>query len=207
VPEIRAPAAEVCSESLAQARVIARFRPTAWLRLDLARTAVNRKDMNVADEQIAAAGHTVTGAFSTAASADVAPADNAIRPDQIRVSEMIGELIFDVSDRKLGNVVDIVLDPDGTVGAFVIGMRGGNGAVVKQLAVSMAGLKSDNDHQTLDRTPDQLQQAASYQLERGNATQSSGSSGNAATPSRGSGSMKPPPEDDPAEKYRPGRRQ
>jgi sporulation protein YlmC with PRC-barrel domain len=148
VPEIRAPAAEGCSESLAQARVIARFRPTAWLRLDLARTAVNRKDMNVADEQIAAAGHTVTGAFSTAASADVAPADNAIRPDQIRASEMIGELIFDVSDRKLGNVVDIVLDPDGTVGAFVIGMRGGNGAVVKQLAVSMAGLKSDNDHET-----------------------------------------------------------
>jgi sporulation protein YlmC with PRC-barrel domain len=167
----------------------------ALLRLDLARTAITHKDMKVADEQLGAVGHGLTGAFAVAAAPDDWPVGEGIRPDQIRASQMLGEPVYNVDDHKVGNVIDIVLDKDGTIDAIVIGIPGASGAGVKNVAVPITELKSDNSHRTLDRTPDQLQQATNYQLDGGNPVMTTGS-----------GATKPP-EDDPAYKYRPGRRQ
>jgi sporulation protein YlmC with PRC-barrel domain len=74
-----------------------------------------------------------------------------IQPNQIRASKMIGRSIYDVQNRNIGSVKDLVLDSDGRVAAVV--------------AISMSDVKTDNNRLTLDRSKEQLQQMAEYQLE------------------------------------------
>ena len=88
-----------------------------------------------------------------------------IKPDQMRASKIIGEDVYDVQNRKLGDVKDLVLDKDGKVAAVVVGVGGFLGVGEKDVAVSMSDLKTDNNRLTLDRTKEQLQQAANYQLQ------------------------------------------
>lgn len=54
----------------------------ALLRLDLARTAVNHKDLNLADEQVAAVAHTVTQAFADSTPPGSAPGISPTAMDQ-----------------------------------------------------------------------------------------------------------------------------
>jgi sporulation protein YlmC with PRC-barrel domain len=87
-----------------------------------------------------------------------------IKPDQIRASKMIGSSVYDRQNQKLGDVQDIILDKDGKVSAVVVGVGGVLGIGGKNVAVKLSDVKTDNNRLTLDRTKDQLQQAANYQL-------------------------------------------
>jgi sporulation protein YlmC with PRC-barrel domain len=87
-----------------------------------------------------------------------------IKPDQMRASKVIGGTVYDRQNQKLGDVKDLVLDKDGRVAAVVIGMGGVLGAGEKDVAVKFSDFKTDNNRLTLDKTKEQLQQAANYQL-------------------------------------------
>ena len=91
----------------------------------------------------------------TATSHDMLP--HSIQTDEIRASKMIGSAVYDVQNRKIGKVDAVVVD----VGSF-LGMGG------KDVAVLPSDIKSDNNRLTLDRTKEQLQQMASYNLENRN---------------------------------------
>jgi sporulation protein YlmC with PRC-barrel domain len=81
---------------------------------------------------------------------------------------MIGSTVYDVQNRNIGKVDDLVLDEDGKVAAVVIDVGSFLGVGGKTVAVQKSDIKSDNNRLTLDRTKEQLQQMAEYSLENRN---------------------------------------
>ena len=87
-----------------------------------------------------------------------------IQADEIRASKMIGSSVYDVQNRKIGSVADVILNKDGKVDAVVIDVGSFLGMGGKNIAVLPNELKTDNNRLTLDRTKEQLQQMANYDL-------------------------------------------
>jgi len=106
-------------------------------------------------------GETAPHARATAAAA----AEAQIQPDQIRASKMIGSAVYDVQNRKIGSVKDLVLDRDGQVASVVVDVGAFLGMGGKYVAVSPRDIKTDHNRLTLDLTKEQLQQAQNYRLE------------------------------------------
>ena len=92
-------------------------------------------------------------------------ADETIQTDQIRASKMIGSMVYDVQNRKIGKVQDLVLNRDGKIAAVVVDVGIFLGMGGKRVAVQLSEVKTDNNRLTLDRTKEQLQQMANYRLE------------------------------------------
>ncbi len=88
-----------------------------------------------------------------------------IQPDQVRASKMIGSSVYDVQNRDIGKVQDVILDHDGRVAAVVVDVGTFLGMGGKDVAVRLSDIKADNNRLTLDMTKEQLQQAQAYQLE------------------------------------------
>ena len=91
-------------------------------------------------------------------------ADETIQTDQIRGSKMIGSAVYDVQNRKIGKVQDLVLNRDGKIAAVVVDVGTFLGMGGKSVGVKLSDLKTDNNRITLDRTKEQLQQMANYRL-------------------------------------------
>ena len=100
-------------------------------------------------------------------------AEETIQADQIRASKMIGSTVYDVQNRNIGKVRDLILDRDGKIAAVVVDVGAFLGMGGKSVAVKLSDLKTDNNRLTLDRTKEQLQQMANYRLE--NRTTGAGS--------------------------------
>src|SRR5690349_13040295 len=94
--------------------------------------------------------------------------ETMIQPDQVRASKMIGSNVYDVHNRKIGHVKDLVLDRGGQVAAVVVDVGAFLGMGGKYVAVSLRDLKTDRNRLTLDLTKEQLQQAENYRLENRN---------------------------------------
>jgi sporulation protein YlmC with PRC-barrel domain len=112
-----------------------------------------------------AAPHATT---TTTQSTTVNRAEETIQTDQIRASKMIGSAVYDVQNRKIGKVRDLILDRDGKIAAVVVDVGTFLGMGGKSVAVKLSDLKTDNNRITLDRTKEQLQQMANYRLENRN---------------------------------------
>jgi sporulation protein YlmC with PRC-barrel domain len=95
-------------------------------------------------------------------------AEQGIQNDQIRASKMIGSSVYDLQNRNIGKVRDLVLDKDGKVAAVVVDVGTFLGMGGKTVAVKLSDLKTDNNRITLDRTKEQLQQMVTYRLENRN---------------------------------------
>jgi sporulation protein YlmC with PRC-barrel domain len=96
---------------------------------------------------------------------NAAVSQTGIQPDQIRASKMLGSTVYDMQNRSIGKVQDLVLDPSGRVDEVVIDIGSFLGMGGKNIAVKLSDIKTDNNRLTLDRTKEQLQQMASYHLE------------------------------------------
>jgi sporulation protein YlmC with PRC-barrel domain len=104
-----------------------------------------------------------TGDSSTMA-APMTTAANHIQPDQVRASKLIGSTVYDVKNRNIGDVKDLILDRDGRVAQVVLDVGAFLGMGGKYVAVSMSDIKTDNNRLTLDRSKEELQQAQAYRL-------------------------------------------
>jgi sporulation protein YlmC with PRC-barrel domain len=109
---------------------------------------------------------TATTHDTRVAASDTLP--HGIQADEIRASKMIGSAVYDVQNRKIGSVDDVILNKDGKVDAVVIDVGSFLGMGGKDVAVLPSDIKTDNNRLTLDRTKEQLQQMASYNLENKN---------------------------------------
>jgi sporulation protein YlmC with PRC-barrel domain len=89
---------------------------------------------------------------------------HSIQPDEVRASKMIGSAVYDVQNRKIGSVADVILNKDGKVDAVVIDVGSFLGMGGKYVAVLPSDIKTDNNRLTLDRSKEQLQQMANYDL-------------------------------------------
>jgi sporulation protein YlmC with PRC-barrel domain len=103
-----------------------------------------------------------------------------IQPDEIRASKMIGSTVYDVQNRSIGSVKDIVLNRSGNVDAVVVDVGSFLGMGGKYVAIPLSDIKTDNNRLTLDRSKEQLQQMANYELENRNT-----GAGTSPSPTRG----------------------
>jgi sporulation protein YlmC with PRC-barrel domain len=135
-------------------------------------------------------------------STKVAPAETTrnvekMQPDQIRVSKFIGRDVYGADGKKIGDVSELVAEPDGKISEVVLSVGGFLGIGDKHVAVKMADLKHDaNGRLTVHLTKDQLSQAPAYEYADRDSmrTGTSGSSASprGATPPLGAGSSTPP---------------
>ena len=88
-----------------------------------------------------------------------------IQSDEVRASKIIGSTVYDLQNRNIGKVTDLVLNKNGTVDVAVLDVGSFLGMGGKYVAIPISDLKTDNNRLTLDRTKEQLQQMAAYQLE------------------------------------------
>jgi sporulation protein YlmC with PRC-barrel domain len=88
-----------------------------------------------------------------------------IQSDEIRASQMIGSSVYDVQNRDIGKVKDLVLNKDGAVDVVVLDVGSFLGMGGKYVAIPISDIKTDNNRLTLDRTKEQLQAMVPYQLE------------------------------------------
>jgi sporulation protein YlmC with PRC-barrel domain len=115
------------------------------------------------------------------------PTGTQIRDDQFRASKWIGSTVYDLHNRDLGSVKDLIIDKDGRVANVVVDVGTFLGMGGKYVAVRPSAIKTDNNRLTLDMTKEQLQQARAYDPE--NTNTGSGSTTSPATGGRvGSGS-------------------
>lgn len=117
--------------------------------------------------------------FAQAAQQD-SQREEYIQPDQMRASKMIGSAVYDVQNRKLGKVEDLVLGRDGKIDLVVVDVGSFLGAGGKNVAVKPTDIKTDNNRLTLDMNKEQLQQTPNYALKDRNT-----GSGTSASPVRG----------------------
>lgn len=107
-------------------------------------------------------------AHAATASTMTNPAGTQIRSDQVRASKMLGSTVYDVQNRDIGSVKDLIIDKDGRVAAAVVDVGTFLGMGGKYVAVPLSAIKTDNNRLTLDMTKEQLQQAQAYNLTNSN---------------------------------------
>ena len=95
---------------------------------------------------------------------------------------MIGATVYDVQNRNIGSVKDLVLDRSGAVDAVVVDVGSFLGMGGKYVAIPLGDIKTDNTRLTLDRNKEQLQQMAKYELENPNT-----GAGTSPSPATGGG--------------------
>jgi sporulation protein YlmC with PRC-barrel domain len=93
-----------------------------------------------------------------------------LMPGQIRATAMNGATVYDVQDKKIGDVKDIILDREGRVAAVVLDVGAFLGMGGKFVAVGMNDIKVSFDTNNkpkfaVDMTKDQLKSAQAYDLD------------------------------------------
>jgi sporulation protein YlmC with PRC-barrel domain len=101
----------------------------------------------------------------TRAGASTATSSTMIQPDEMRASKMIGSTVYDVQNRNIGSVKELILGKDGKIDKVVLDVGSFLGMGGKYVAVPLSDIKTDNNRLTLDRSKEQLQQMAEYRFE------------------------------------------
>ena len=96
------------------------------------------------------------------------PTGTQIRDDKFRASKWIGITVYDLQNRDIGSVKDLIIDKDGRVADVVVDVGTFLGMGGKYIAVEPSAVKTDNNRLTLDMSKEQLQQAQAYNLENTN---------------------------------------
>jgi sporulation protein YlmC with PRC-barrel domain len=131
---------------------------------------------------IAAAAPGAYAQTSTMPMARTAVTSHIIQADEVRASKMIGSSVYDLQNRDIGKVSDLVLNKDGAVDVVVLDVGSFLGMGGKYVGIPISDIKTDHNRLTLDRTKEQLQQMAAYQLE--NTVTGAGTSTSPATGGR-----------------------
>ena len=114
---------------------------------------------------IAAAAPGAYAQTSTMPAARAAVTSHIIQSDEVRASKMIGSAVYDLQNRDIGKVSDLVLNKDGAVDVVVLDVASFLGMGGKYVGIPISDIKTDNKRLTLDRSKEQLQAMAAYQLE------------------------------------------
>ena len=114
---------------------------------------------------VAAAAPGAYAQTNTMSPTHAAVTSHIIQSDEVRASKMIGSTVYDLQNRNIGKVSDLVLNRNGSVDVVVVDVGSFLGVGGKYVAVPLTDIKTDNNRLTLDRTKEQLQLMAAYQLE------------------------------------------
>jgi sporulation protein YlmC with PRC-barrel domain len=85
-----------------------------------------------------------------------------IQPDQMLASKMIGSRVYDLQNRNIGKVRDLIVDRDGMIDFVIVDVSTFLRMGGKRVPVKLSDLKTNNHRLTLDVTKEQLQRMADY---------------------------------------------
>src|SRR5580700_5013359 len=85
-----------------------------------------------------------------------------IQPDQMLASKMIGRRVYDLQNRNIGKVRDLIVDRDGMIDFVIVDVGTFLGTGGKRVPVKLSDLKTDNNRLTLDVTKEQDRKMADY---------------------------------------------
>jgi sporulation protein YlmC with PRC-barrel domain len=108
---------------------------------------------------------------STAVLAQSPPQTMTAIPGQsVTVTDWYKQSVYDPSNNKIGEVMDVLLVPDGRVSALIVGVGGFLGIGEKDVAVPFSAVKHTSRdgkvYLTLDTTKDALKNAVGLQYDR-----------------------------------------
>jgi sporulation protein YlmC with PRC-barrel domain len=90
--------------------------------------------------------------------------------DSATVTDWYKQSVYDPSDSKIGEIMDVLMSPDGHATALIIGVGGFLGAGEKDVAVPFATVKHTMKNQkiylTMDTTKEALKGAPGFKYDR-----------------------------------------
>jgi sporulation protein YlmC with PRC-barrel domain len=121
---------------------------------------------------ITAAGMLIatTAAFAQQPSAGQAELMTSIPPSSRTVTDWYKQNIYDPNQQKIGEIMDVLVNPSGQIDAAIVGVGGFLGAGEKDVAVSFSAIKAekknDKTYLTLNTTKDALKSAPGFKYDR-----------------------------------------
>ena len=98
----------------------------------------------------------------------------AVPAQSVTMTDWYKQSVYDPSDSKIGEVMDVLLSPDGHVTALIVGVGGFLGAGEKDVAVPFNSIKHAMKNQkvylTMDTTKDALKAAPGLKYDREKTT-------------------------------------
>jgi sporulation protein YlmC with PRC-barrel domain len=86
------------------------------------------------------------------------------------VTDWYKQNVYDPKDQKIGEIMDVLVNPSGQIDAAIVGVGGFLGAGEKDVAVSFHAIKAtkknDKTYLTLDTTKDALKNAPGFKYDR-----------------------------------------
>jgi len=99
---------------------------------------------------------------------------NAIPEKATTVANYYKQGVYDASEHKIGEIVDVLVKPDGTVGALIVSIGGFLGLGERDVAVPFQAVSATErrgtSYLTMNATKDSLQAAPTFKYDRVNAT-------------------------------------
>jgi sporulation protein YlmC with PRC-barrel domain len=111
-----------------------------------------------------------TAAFAQPVSTGRADLMTSVPPNSVTVTDWYKQSVYDPSNNKIGEIMDVLLTPDGRASALIVGVGGFLGAGEKDVAVPFGSvkhtLKDNKVYLTMDATKDALKAAPGFKYDR-----------------------------------------
>jgi sporulation protein YlmC with PRC-barrel domain len=115
-----------------------------------------------------------TAAFAQQPSAGRAELMTSIPSSSRTVTDWYKQNVYDPNQQKIGEIMDVLLNPSGQIDAAIVGVGGFLGAGEKDWAVSFNAIKAekknDKAYLTLNTTKDALKSAPGFKYDRQSTT-------------------------------------
>jgi sporulation protein YlmC with PRC-barrel domain len=115
-----------------------------------------------------------TAVFAQPVSSGRAEIMSSIPPNSATVTDWYKQSVYDPSDNKIGEIMDVLVAPDGKATALIVGVGGFLGAGEKDVAVPFSAVKHTMKNQkiylTMDTTKDALKSAPGFKYDREKTT-------------------------------------
>jgi sporulation protein YlmC with PRC-barrel domain len=109
-------------------------------------------------------------AFAQPLSSGRAEIMTSVPNNSATVTDWYKQTVYDPSDNKIGEIMDVLVSPDGRATALIVGVGGFLGAGEKDVAVPFSAvkhtLKDKKIYLTMDTTKDALKAAPGFKYDR-----------------------------------------
>jgi sporulation protein YlmC with PRC-barrel domain len=111
-----------------------------------------------------------SAAFAQPMSASRADLMSSVPSSSLTVSDWYKQDVYDPSNNKIGEIMDVLVAPDGRINALIVGVGGFLGAGEKDVAVGFNAvkktMKDNKTYLTMDTTKDALKSAPGFKYDR-----------------------------------------
>ena len=115
-----------------------------------------------------------TAAFAQLVSSGRTEIMTSVPTNSATVTDWYKQTVYDPSDNKIGEIMDVLVSPDGRATALIVGVGGFLGAGEKDVAVPFSAvkhtMKDKKIYLTMDTTKDALKAAPGFKYDREKTT-------------------------------------